>query len=190
MAPAGPEPGINKVVAGARRAGNGIGALRLVRWGARPRNRRTHRAAGTGGRLQQLTCTLDMAPVADRFSCPRPPRCVCRMTRRLFRPSTTISAAATNARRSSTHRAVFPTTSEPPVPDGPHHGGASSSWGVQPPVRATACGGARRVGCWVGEPVQETVRMVDIKSPTVWLESWHHPSAIHPDVQLISWSLV
>jgi hypothetical protein len=112
MAPAGPEPGINKVVAGARRAGNGIGALRLVRWGARPRNRRTHRAAGTGGRLQQLTCTLDMAPVADKFSCPRPPRCVCRMTRRLFRPSTTISAAATNARRSSTHRAVFPTTSE------------------------------------------------------------------------------
>ena len=68
MAPAGPEPGINKVVAGARGAGNGIGALRLVRWGARPRNRRTHRAAGTGGRLQQLTCTLDMAPVADKFS--------------------------------------------------------------------------------------------------------------------------
>jgi hypothetical protein len=98
MAPAGPEPGINKVVAGAPRAGNGIGALRLVRWGARPRN--------------PLTCTLDMAPVADKFSCPRPPRCVCRMTRRLFRPSTTISAAATNARRSSTHRAVFPTTSE------------------------------------------------------------------------------
>jgi hypothetical protein len=34
-----------------------------------------------------------------------------------------------------------------------------------------ACGGARWGGCWVGEPVHETMRMVDIKSPTVWLES-------------------